>query len=128
ADGPPGRRRGAGRDGPRGRAGSTGPMSGAARPGTPDEAMRHVHFIAIGGAGMSGIARIMLRRGITVSGSDAQDSPMLKRLAELGARVFVGHSAEHLGDADTVVVATAIRESNPELRAARERGLRVLHR
>ncbi|TNY34748.1 UDP-N-acetylmuramate--L-alanine ligase [Thermomonospora catenispora] len=102
-------------------------MSGA-RPGAPDEAMRHVHFIAIGGAGMSGIARIMLRRGITVSGSDAQDSPMLKRLAELGARVHVGHSADHLGDADTVVVSTAIRESNPELRAARERGLRVLHR
>ncbi|MBA9006499.1 MULTISPECIES: UDP-N-acetylmuramate--L-alanine ligase [Thermomonospora] len=103
-------------------------MSGAARPGAAGEAMRHVHFIAIGGAGMSGIARIMLRRGITVSGSDAQDSAMLAQLAGLGARVFVGHSAEHLGDADTVVVSTAIRETNPELRAARERGLRVLHR
>jgi UDP-N-acetylmuramate--alanine ligase len=87
-----------------------------------------VHFIAIGGAGMSGIARIMLKRGLTVSGSDARDSELLGQLAELGAKVFVGHDAGHLGDADTVVVSTAIREDNPELRAARERGLTVLHR
>jgi len=87
-----------------------------------------VHFIAIGGAGMSGIARIMLKRGITVSGSDARDSELLGQLGELGAKVFVGHDAGHLGDADTVVVSTAIREDNPELRAARERGLTVLHR
>lgn len=87
-----------------------------------------VHFIAIGGAGMSGIARIMLRRGIAVSGSDVRDSELLAQLAELGAKVFVGHDAAHVGDADTVVVSTAIRDSNPELVAARERGLRVLHR
>ncbi|WP_433325006.1 UDP-N-acetylmuramate--L-alanine ligase [Spirillospora sp. CA-294931] len=87
-----------------------------------------VHFIAIGGAGMSGIARIMLGRGIAVSGSDARDSELLEQLAGLGAKVFVGHSADHLGGADTVVVSTAIREGNPELVAARERGLRVLHR
>ncbi|MFV2179202.1 UDP-N-acetylmuramate--L-alanine ligase [Actinomadura sp. LOL_016] len=87
-----------------------------------------VHFIAIGGAGMSGIARIMLRRGIPVSGSDARDSELLAQLGGLGARVHVGHDAAHLGDADTVVVSTAIRDGNPELVAARERGLRVLHR
>ncbi|HEX2312935.1 MAG TPA: UDP-N-acetylmuramate--L-alanine ligase [Thermomonospora sp.] len=87
-----------------------------------------VHFIAIGGAGMSGVARIMLRRGIAVSGSDARDSELLAQLGELGAKVYVGHAPEHLGDADTVVVSTAIRETNPELKAARERGLRVLHR
>ncbi|MFC0042759.1 UDP-N-acetylmuramate--L-alanine ligase [Actinomadura rayongensis] len=87
-----------------------------------------VHFIAIGGAGMSGVARIMLRRGIAVSGSDARDGELLGQLAALGARVHVGHDAAHLGDADTVVVSTAVRESNPELAAARERGLRVLHR
>ncbi|WP_067462864.1 UDP-N-acetylmuramate--L-alanine ligase [Actinomadura macra] len=87
-----------------------------------------VHFIAIGGAGMSGIARIMLRRGIAVSGSDARDSELLGQLGDLGAKVFVGHDAAHVGDADTVVVSTAIRETNPELVAARERGLRVLHR
>ncbi|RFS85305.1 UDP-N-acetylmuramate--L-alanine ligase [Actinomadura spongiicola] len=87
-----------------------------------------VHFIAIGGAGMSGIARIMLRRGLTVSGSDARDSELLAQLGDLGAKVFVGHDAAHVGDADTVVVSTAIRDANPELVAARERGLRVLHR
>ncbi|TDB84706.1 UDP-N-acetylmuramate--L-alanine ligase [Actinomadura sp. KC216] len=87
-----------------------------------------VHFIAIGGAGMSGVARIMLRRGLAVSGSDARDSELLAQLGDLGAKVFVGHDAAHVGDADTVVVSTAIRETNPELVAARERGLRVLHR
>ncbi|GAA3976619.1 UDP-N-acetylmuramate--L-alanine ligase [Actinomadura viridis] len=100
---------------------------------SPDEVvpageLGRVHFIAIGGAGMSGIARIMLRRGIAVSGSDAQDSEMLAQLGDLGAKVFVGHDAAYLGEADTVVVSTAIRDTNPELVAARERGLRVLHR
>ena len=94
----------------------------------PADELGKVHFIAIGGAGMSGIARIMLGRGIAVSGSDAKDSELLEQLAGLGARVFVGHDAAHLGDADTVVVSTAIRESNPELAAARARGLRILHR
>ncbi|WP_448613128.1 UDP-N-acetylmuramate--L-alanine ligase [Modestobacter sp. URMC 112] len=87
-----------------------------------------VHFIGIGGAGMSGIARILLARGLTVSGSDRRDSPALLALAALGARVAVGHDAAHLGDAETVVVSTAIRAENPELAAARERGLRVLPR
>jgi UDP-N-acetylmuramate--alanine ligase len=87
-----------------------------------------VHFIGIGGAGMSGIARIMLARGVAVSGSDSAGSDMLAGLAALGARVHVGHAAANLGDADTIVVSTAIRESNPELAEARRRGLRVLHR
>src|SRR5580700_8409366 len=87
-----------------------------------------VHFIAIGGAGMSGIARIMLARGVAVSGSDSADTPLLAELAAAGARVFVGHDAANLGDADTVVVSTAIRPDNPELMEARRRGLRVLHR
>jgi UDP-N-acetylmuramate--alanine ligase len=94
----------------------------------PAGELGRVHFVAIGGAGMSGIARIMLKRGIAVSGSDARDSELLAHLADLGAKVFVGHDAEYLGDADTVVVSTAIRDTNPELVAARERGLRVLHR
>lgn len=94
----------------------------------PAGELGRVHFIAIGGAGMSGIARIMLRRGMAVSGSDARDSELLGQLGDLGAKVFVGHDAAHVGEADTVVVSTAIRESNPELVAARERGLRVLHR
>jgi UDP-N-acetylmuramate--alanine ligase len=87
-----------------------------------------VHLVGIGGAGMSGIARILLARGVRVSGSDRRDTPTLLALRALGARVEVGHDAAHLGDADTVVVSTAIREDNPELRAARERGLRVLPR
>jgi UDP-N-acetylmuramate--alanine ligase len=87
-----------------------------------------VHFIGIGGAGMSGIARIMLARGTAVSGSDSASSATLDELAALGARVHAGHAAGQLGDADTVVVSSAIRESNPELAEARRRGLRVLHR
>ncbi|GAB2818227.1 UDP-N-acetylmuramate--L-alanine ligase [Actinocorallia aurea] len=94
----------------------------------PADRLGRVHFIAIGGAGMSGIARIMLARGMAVSGSDAKDSEILRELGDLGARVHVGHDAAHLGDADTVVVSTAIRETNPELVEARARGLRVLHR
>jgi UDP-N-acetylmuramate--alanine ligase len=87
-----------------------------------------VHFVGIGGAGMSGIARIMLSRGSTVSGSDSAPSGLLDELAAAGARVAVGHAAENLGAADTVVVSTAIRPDNPELVAAQQRGLRVLHR
>jgi len=94
----------------------------------PLESLGAVHFIGIGGAGMSGIARIMLARGLAVSGTDRRDSPAMRALAALGARVEVGHDAAHLGDAATVVVSTAIRPDNPELVAARERGLRVVPR
>jgi len=87
-----------------------------------------VHFTGIGGAGMSGIARIMIARGVTVSGSDSAASELLASLAALGADVHVGHAAANLADADTVVVSSAIRPDNPELAAARARGLRVLHR
>jgi UDP-N-acetylmuramate--alanine ligase len=87
-----------------------------------------VHFTGIGGAGMSGIARIMLARGVAVSGSDSAGSDMLASLAALGAQVHVGHAAANIGDADTIVVSTAIRDGNPELAEARRRGLRVLHR
>jgi UDP-N-acetylmuramate--alanine ligase len=94
----------------------------------PLESLGAVHFIGIGGAGMSGIARIMLARGLRVSGTDRRDSPTLRALAALGARVEVGHEGAHLGDAATVVVSTAIRAENPELVAARGRGLLVLPR
>jgi UDP-N-acetylmuramate--alanine ligase len=87
-----------------------------------------VHFIAIGGSGMNGIASMMLAHGIPVSGSDRQDSKYLRSLEAQGARVHVGHRAEQLGDATTVVASSAIREDNPELAEARQRGLRVLHR
>ncbi len=84
-----------------------------------------VHFVGIGGAGLSAIARIMVARGVEVSGSDAQDSPTLAALRELGIRTHAGHAADQLGSARTVVVSTAVRESNPEVVAAVERGLRL---
>jgi UDP-N-acetylmuramate--alanine ligase len=97
-------------------------------PVPPADRLGHVHFIAIGGVGMSGIARILLSRGVTVSGSDAKDSRALAALRALGATVWVGHAAEHLDGADTVVVSSAVRETNPELARARADGLPVLHR
>jgi len=92
------------------------------------EDLGRVHLIGIGGAGMSGIARILLARGRTVSGSDARDSTTLAALRALGARIHVGHAAEQVGGVDTVVVSTAIKERNPELAEARRLGLRVLPR
>ncbi len=94
----------------------------------PAGALGRVHFVGIGGAGLSGIARIMCARGIPVSGSDAADSPTLDALRELGASVHVGHAAEHVRDVDTVVVSTAVREDNPEVVEARRRGLLLLPR
>ena len=94
----------------------------------PAEELGRVHFVGIGGAGLSGIARIMLARGIPVSGSDGNDSPTLEALRALGARVHLGHDAAHVRDVDTLVVSTAIREDNPEYVAAVEQGLRVLPR
>lgn len=81
--------------------------------------IRHLHFIGIGGAGMSGIAEIMLDLGYAVSGSDKRPNAATRRLAELGARVFIGHAAEHIHGTDAVVVSTAIDEANPEVVAAR---------
>jgi UDP-N-acetylmuramate--alanine ligase len=94
----------------------------------PADRLGHVHFVGIGGAGLSGIARIMLARGIRVSGSDAKESRTLEALRALGATCYVGHDEAHVGDADTVVVSTAVRESNPEVVAAQRLGLRLLPR
>ncbi|MFK0293204.1 UDP-N-acetylmuramate--L-alanine ligase [Streptomyces sp. NPDC090442] len=91
--------------------------------------MERPHFIGIGGAGMSGIAKILAQRGAAVAGSDAKDSATAQALRTLGATVHIGHAAEHLAaDATSVVVSSAIRDDNPELTAARERGLPVVHR
>jgi UDP-N-acetylmuramate--alanine ligase len=94
----------------------------------PVESLGRVHFVGAGGAGMSGIARIMLARGMTVSGSDAKQSRELAALQVLGADVHVGHLAAQVEGADTVVVSTAIRDTNPEVVRAHELGLRVLRR
>ncbi len=87
-----------------------------------------VHLVGIGGAGMSGIARVLLARGVQVSGSDAKDSRALAELRVLGATAYVGHDPAHVDGVDTVVVSSAIRDTNSELRAARGKGLRVLLR
>ncbi|MGC5583558.1 UDP-N-acetylmuramate--L-alanine ligase [Ornithinimicrobium sp. W1665] len=94
----------------------------------PAAELGRVHLVAIGGSGMSGVARMLLAAGVPVSGSDRTDSPTLRALEAEGARVFVGHDAAHLEGVSTVVVSSAIPEDNPELAAARELGLRVLHR
>ena len=103
----------------------------SAEPPVPAARLGRVHFAGLGGAGMSGIARIMLARGISVSGSDARDSALLGELRALGAGVHIGHAAGNLGPlgpGDTLVVSSAIRPDNPELAEAKRRGLRVLHR
>ena len=94
----------------------------------PAADLGRVHFIGIGGAGMSGIARVMLARGIAVSGSDARDSDVVTGLRALGAVVTIGHAGDTVDDVDTVVVSSAIRDDNPELVRARGLGLRVIHR
>ncbi|CAN5202092.1 UDP-N-acetylmuramate--L-alanine ligase [soil metagenome] len=94
----------------------------------PVEELGRVHFVGIGGAGLSGIARIMLARGVAVSGSDGTDSPTLEALRTLGARVLLGHDAAHVSDVDTLVVSTAISEENPEYAEAVRQGLRILPR
>lgn len=87
-----------------------------------------IHFIGIGGAGMSGLARIALSHGFTVSGSDSKDSSVLHALSALGAKTYIGHDAAHCDGVATVVYSSAVTETNPELRAARERGLHILSR
>src|SRR5580658_126215 len=97
----------------------------------PAIGLGRVHFTGIGGAGMSGIARIMLARGISVSGSDNMPSALLEELTALGASTHVGHASVNLGGlgaGDTLVVSSAIRADNPELAEATRRGMRVLHR
>ncbi|MBM4792876.1 UDP-N-acetylmuramate--L-alanine ligase [Streptomyces sioyaensis] len=91
--------------------------------------MDRPHFIGIGGAGMSGIAKILAQRGARVAGSDAKDSATAQALRALGVTVHLGHAAGHLAeDATSVVVSSAIRPDNPELAAAQERGIPVVHR
>ena len=89
---------------------------------------QHVHFVGIGGSGMSGIAEVLLNLGYRVSGSDLKRSPLTDRLAALGARIAEGHAAEHVGDAHVVVLSAAVSRTNPELVEARRRGIPVIPR
>lgn len=97
-------------------------------PTIPLRDLKRVHFIAIGGAGMSGIARLFADSGVEVTGSDQVDSPVLRQLAEAGVVTFVGHHRDQVGAAQVVVVSSAIREDNVELVEARQRGIPVWHR
>ena len=94
----------------------------------PAERLGRVHFVGIGGAGLSGIARIMARRGVPVTGSDDNETPFLAALRELDVPVHLGYAAAHVADADTLVVTTAAREDNPEVVEAGRRGLTMLPR
>ncbi len=91
--------------------------------------VRHIHFVGIGGIGMSGIAEILLSQGFSVSGSDLHRTEVTDHLASLGARICVGHSADHLGDAEVVVYSSAVRpDANPETRAALDRKIPIIRR
>ena len=91
-------------------------------------AVKQIHFVGVGGAGMSGIAEILHNLGYTVTGSDQSDSATVRRLAELGIRVHLGHDAAHVAGADAVVVSTAVRGDNPEVIAARAKRVPVVPR
>ncbi|MGZ5405645.1 MAG: UDP-N-acetylmuramate--L-alanine ligase [Nocardioides sp.] len=94
----------------------------------PADRLGRVHFVGIGGAALSGIARVMKRLGVPVTGSDNNETPFLAALRELDVPISIGYDAANLGDADTLVVTTAAREDNPEVLEGRRRGLRVLPR
>ena len=87
-----------------------------------------IHFIGIGGSGMSGIARILIGMGHRVTGSDLRDTDNVAALRELGAEIFIGHDESHLGNPDTVVVTSALWPTNPEYLLAKQRGIPVIHR
>ncbi len=88
----------------------------------------HVHFVGIGGIGMSGIAEVLLNLGYRVSGSDLRESDITKRLAGMGGSLYYGHQAENLSDVDVVVISSAVKRDNPEVVAARQRKIPVIPR
>jgi UDP-N-acetylmuramate--alanine ligase len=91
-------------------------------------AIRHIHFVGIGGSGMSGIAEVLFNLGYQISGSDLSDGAVLKRLSALGIQTHVGHDARHISGADAVVTSTAVDASNPEVAAARDKLIPVVPR
>jgi UDP-N-acetylmuramate--alanine ligase len=91
-------------------------------------AIKHIHFVGVGGAGMSGIAEVLRNLGYAISGSDLADSPTLRRLEGLGIKTYLGHAASHVVGADAVVTSTAVQADNPEVLAARQRKVPVVPR
>ncbi len=90
--------------------------------------IKNIHFIGVGGAGMSGIAEVLANLGFGISGSDLADNATTRRLAGLGVRIAAGHDAENIGSADAVVVSTAVKDDNPEVQAARARKIPLVPR
>ena len=90
--------------------------------------IKNIHFVGVGGAGMSGIAEVLANLGFNISGSDLADNATTRRLAGLGVRIVAGHAAEHVGNADAVVVSTAVKDDNPEVQAARARKIPLVPR
>jgi UDP-N-acetylmuramate--alanine ligase len=91
-------------------------------------AVKHIHFVGVGGSGMSGIAEVLRNQGYLISGSDLADSPTLRRLEALGIKTCVGHAARNVIGADAVVISTAVKADNPEVLAARQRKIPVVPR
>ena len=108
--------------------GAPGSLGAALREPPMKHAVKHIHFVGVGGAGMSGIAEILHNLGYRVSGSDLHDSPVIQRLAALGVKVAIGHSAHHIEGAQAVVTSTAVQRDNPEVVAARSRRIPVVAR
>lgn len=90
--------------------------------------IKHIHFVGIGGSGMSGIAEVLLHQGYHISGSDMSDNSAVTRLRELGATIFIGHHADHIKNIDVVVISSAIKPTNPEVVAARENHIPIIPR
>ena len=90
--------------------------------------VRRIHFVGVGGSGMSGIAEVLANQGYQVSGSDLTESATTKRLADLGVRIAIGHDAANVAKADAIVVSTAVKDDNPEVVAARERHVPIVPR
>ena len=94
----------------------------------PLKKIKHIHFVGIGGAGMIGIAYLLLRKGYKVSGSDINKSKSLSNLKKIGAKVFYTHNERNVGKADLVVTSSAIKNSNPEYRIAKRKGITIIPR
>src|SRR5690606_6363169 len=126
-DGPEGQRNG--KDGSRGRRGGGLRGTGQDESGAVmKHAIRHIHFVGVGGAGMSGIAEVLLNLGYTVSGSDLGVNAATQRLKDMGARIHQGHDAAFIDGADAIVTSTAVKDDNPEVLAARAKLIPVVPR
>ena len=90
--------------------------------------INRIHFIGIGGSGMSGIAEVMHNLGYFISGSDIQESPVTSRLKDLGIKIFINHSSDNIRDVDVVVISSAIDQDNPELKAAIKNKIPIMPR